>query len=102
MKYCFVFTLTLVLYGWGNAKKERPSDDDLIEQVSQGIGSAAFRLGLRAEDRKPNPDWASAVMWYQKGSEMGYHSATNNLGVLYAKGEGVRQDVAKQTVKVFR
>jgi hypothetical protein len=37
------------------------------------------------------------VYWYQKAAEQGYAQAQNNLGVLYATGEGVERD-PKQAV----
>ena len=37
-------------------------------------------------------DYAEAVKWYRKAAEQGFAEAQYNLGVMYAKGEGVRQN----------
>lgn len=37
-------------------------------------------------------DYSEAVRWYTLAAEQGDTDAQNNLGVLYAKGEGVTQD----------
>ena len=34
----------------------------------------------------------TAVQWYRKAAEQGLAEAQYNLGVMYAKGEGVRQN----------
>ena len=46
-------------------------------------------------------DAAQAVAWYRKAAEQGDAVAQNNLGVSYAKGEGVPRDAA-QAVAWFR
>jgi TPR repeat protein len=37
-------------------------------------------------------DFAAAATWYRKAAEQGSPVAQNNLGVLYAKGQGVARD----------
>jgi uncharacterized protein len=37
-------------------------------------------------------DAAEAVKWYRKAAEQGYTNAQTNLGVCYAKGDGVIKD----------
>ena len=37
-------------------------------------------------------DDAAAVRWYRLAAEHGFASAQNNLGLMYAKGDGVPQD----------
>jgi TPR repeat protein len=39
-------------------------------------------------------DETAAVAWYRRAAEQGDASAQNNLGVMYANGQGVRQDDA--------
>jgi hypothetical protein len=39
--------------------------------------------------------YAQAAVWYRKAAEQGYGEAQHNLGVLYAKGQGVAQDYAQ-------
>ena len=41
------------------------------------------------------PDYAAAVIWYQKAADQGYARAQFNLGTLYEKGLGVEQDRLK-------
>jgi TPR repeat protein len=40
-------------------------------------------------------DLAEAARWYRKAADRGSAVAQNNLGVLYAEGKGVRQDMAE-------
>lgn len=37
-------------------------------------------------------DYAAAVTWYRKAADQGHVSAQVNLGIRYAKGQGVPQD----------
>ena len=37
-------------------------------------------------------DYAQARNWYEKAAVQGFAEAQYSLGVLYAKGQGVRQD----------
>ena len=46
-------------------------------------------------------DYATALREYSVLAEQGHAKAQKNLGVMYAKGEGVRQDY-KEAVKWFR
>ena len=40
-------------------------------------------------------DWQQAAFWYRKSAEQGDAEAQNNLGALYAKGQGVPQSDAE-------
>lgn len=40
-------------------------------------------------------NFQEAVKWYHLAAEQGNESAQVNLGVMYAKGRGVRQDFAR-------
>ena len=40
-------------------------------------------------------DDAEAVKWYRKAAEQGLAQAQNNLGSMYARGEGVPEDYVK-------
>jgi uncharacterized protein len=40
-------------------------------------------------------DYAEAVRWYRKAAEQGLANAQFNLGLMYAKGQGVPQDYAE-------
>jgi TPR repeat protein len=46
-------------------------------------------------------DYPQAVKWFRKAAEQGEASAQNNLGAMYAKGEGVPQNDA-QALKWYR
>jgi TPR repeat protein len=51
-----------------------------------------------------SPDYAEAVKWYRKAAEQDWpvaQFAQNNLGAMYAKGQGVPQDYA-EAVKWYR
>ena len=44
---------------------------------------------------------AEAVKWYRKAAEQGHAAAQNNLGAMYANGQGVARSDA-EAVKWFR
>jgi len=48
-------------------------------------------LHFKCEPTVPRND-AEAVRWYRLAAEQGYADAQNNLGVMYAEGQGVSQD----------
>ena len=48
-----------------------------------------FEKGIEAYDRG---DYVEAAKWYRLAAEQGNKVAQNNLGVLYAEGNGVPQD----------
>jgi uncharacterized protein len=52
---------------------------------------ADFQAGMNAADRG---DYATALLEWRPLAEQGHASAQHNLGVLYAKGQGVPQDYA--------
>jgi TPR repeat protein len=46
-------------------------------------------------------DYSKSAEWYGKSAEQGYVIAQNNLGVMYANGQGVHKDYAK-AIKWYR
>lgn len=44
----------------------------------------------------------AAVGWYQKAADQGYAAGEHGLGVMYAKGEGVKQDNEKALALITR
>ena len=46
----------------------------------------------RADPQQLWQDHAQSVDWYRKAAEQGYTTAQMNLGIKYARGEGVPQD----------
>ena len=53
-------------------------------------------IGLNVCGRTACPqDYAKAAEWYQKAAQMGNGDAMNNLGCLYASGQGVAADAFK-------
>jgi TPR repeat protein len=57
-----------------------------------------FQMG-RAFDIQD--DYSKSIHWYRKAVERGYSAAQNNLGLMYARGEGVTKD-HKEALKWFR
>jgi TPR repeat protein len=41
------------------------------------------------------PDYAEALKWYRLAASQGYAPGGNNLGLLYAKGQGVELDYVR-------
>jgi TPR repeat protein len=54
--------------------------------------AGAFENGLKAYEYG---NYKEAAKWFKKAADQGHASAQNNLGVMYVKGQGVRQDKSK-------
>ena len=52
---------------------------------------------LHAENPAANgkPDYATAASWFRQGAEFGVRDSQYNLGVLYARGLGLTQDLVQ-------
>jgi len=59
----------------------------LIEMYTKGVGDGNFERGPL--------DYKAAFQWYTLAAKQGYASAQYNLGLMYAKGQGVTQDYIK-------
>jgi TPR repeat protein len=72
-------------------------DLGLLDQVEEGNAWAQLLKGMfrHAEDK----DYASAKRYYELAAEQGNALAQHNLGLLYEKGIGVRQDSDKAKEK---
>jgi TonB family protein len=70
---------------------ESPDALSLIEKPEAGDVASQLALGIAAEDKETNPDYATAAKWYQRASEGGSGAADWQLGMLYETGEGVPQ-----------
>ena len=83
--------VALLAVGIGQAAwAEDVSDlDELIQKAKQGSVPAQSSLGAIYLFRE---DYASATYWLRKAAEQGQQTAQNNLGLMYARGQGVRQD----------
>lgn len=64
-----------------------PAPDPQLAQTFFERGQN-FRLGTGGESQ----DYAEAAKWYRKAALQGHALAQNNLGVMYATGEGVPKD----------
>ena len=71
------------------------------EKSKGGDAEAQFRLGVRASKNQNEAGFKDAARWYRLAAEQGHAKAQNNLGVLYAKGKGVRKNDA-EAAKWFR
>lgn len=60
--------------------------------AKQGNSLAQFKVGLSLD--RPG-DYNEAVKWYLLSAKQGYQPAQQNLGVKYAKGQGVPPDYGK-------
>lgn len=66
--------------------------------LSPGVAVAGFAEALSAYDKK---DFATALREYELLAKQGNAKAQHNLGVMYERGEGVKQDY-KAAVKWYR
>jgi TPR repeat protein len=76
---------------------------DIRAKAEKGDAQSQYELGCafsfgHLEVTKDEPE---AVKWYRKAAEQNYTQAQYNLGVCYARGQGVAKDEA-EAVKWFR
>ena len=64
----------------------------LTRQAQSGDAAAQHNL---ADEYYRQGNHAKAVEWYTKAAHQGYALAQSNLGLMYAEGQGVRQDYHK-------
>lgn len=78
----------------------RPQEPESVPETTQaqadrGNADAQFRLGLKYANDGGTQDYAQAAQWYLKAAEQSHSLAQFNLGVMYARGQGVPQDDAQ-------
>src|ERR1700722_9552679 len=82
-----------------HAAADTPSLDAAIavvqHMVDEGNAEAAFRLGRYYHLESSEPDYVSALKYYQIASGENHAWATNNLGLLYRDGLGAPQNKDK-------
>ena len=61
----------------------------LTQQAENGDKNAQAKLADYYDDKQ---DYINTLIWTQKPAIQGDAMSQNNLGVMYAKGQGVRQD----------
>ena len=61
-------------------------------EADTGDADAQFRLGLKHASSAGAQDYALASQWYLKAAGQNHALAQFNLGMMYASGQGVRQD----------
>lgn len=88
------------LYGELLLDKKDIGGVDYLEKASNlNDGYSQYTLGLLYGNQKPWPwarkDYVKARAYYEKAAANDIAEAYNNLGVLYAKGLGVKRDQAK-------
>lgn len=68
----------------------------LEAKASSGDRKAAYKLGLLfSNGKKVEPDFFTAIEWYEKAAEQGYTKAMLKLADIYLKGKGGNLDVEK-------
>ena len=70
-------------------------------RAMQGDAAAQFVLGLTYQYDEGLQDYAEAARWYRRAAEQGLAQAQNQLGAMYALGQGVPQDDA-EAVRLYR
>lgn len=71
---------------------------ELIRKAGQGDMAAQAELGDMYLKRK---NYTETVKWYRMAAEQGDETVQNDLGVIFAKGQGVTQDYA-EALKWYR
>jgi uncharacterized protein len=118
--FCARLTASLLLVAMAGAAVAGPLEDGvaayhrgdyataipLLLQLAEhdNLDKAQYGLGLIYQNvlgvRGVMPDFAEAAKWYRKAADQGFAEAQNNLGVLYASGQGVPQDYV-EAVRLF-
>lgn len=81
---------------------EKAKAGDPVAQTGLGVmyyTGEAVSKNLSGQILENDPEMAAG--WFFRAAEQGYADAQFNLGLLYANGEGVPQDM-KQTAELFR
>lgn len=87
---------TLYLLGRGVAQDKRQAKALFEKAASQNHAGALFNLGqmaLEGSDARPQPDFAAAAQYFQKGAEAGDMDSAYGLALLYREGKGVPKDL---------
>ncbi len=74
-------------------------ESNLYERASQGDAEAQYELGNKYYYEEDEGE--EAVEWYRKAAEQGNTDAMLCLGLCYAQGKGVPQDLA-EAVRLYR
>ncbi len=74
-------------------------ESNLYERASQGDAEAQYELGNKYYYEEDESE--EAAMWYRKSAEQGNTEAMLCLGLCYAQGMGVPQDLA-EAVRLYR
>lgn len=84
-------------------ERQKTEFEQLLENAEQGDVNAQFDLALRYNQGSNGvkKDYKKAEKWYRKAAEQGDADAQNNLGVMYANGQGTPKDEA-EAVKWYR
>jgi hypothetical protein len=84
---------SLFVWHYVSPRNEGEWDQESYELGAfEGNGRAMRSLGLMCQNRQ-QPDYACARSWYEEGASRGDDGAMNNLGYLYWRGLGVRQNL---------
>jgi localization factor PodJL len=84
--------------GLGVPKDRGRARTNYVLAANAGHLKAMHNLAvMTVEEPRPDnkPDYASAIPWFRKASEHGLRDSQYNLGVLYARGLGVAQNLAE-------
>jgi localization factor PodJL len=84
--------------GLGVPKDRARARTNYVLAANAGHLKAMHNLAVMMveEPRADNkPDYASAIPWFRKAAEHGLRDSQYNLGVLYARGLGVQQNLAE-------
>jgi len=69
-----------------------PALETTTSRAEGGDAQAQFSLGIKFAHDGAAQDFAQAAQWYLKAADQNHALAQFNLGVMYARGQGVRRD----------
>jgi uncharacterized protein len=85
----------MLLEGFG-ARRNRTKGMQFLERAARkGSLPAAVRLALALGEDRPGRDALAAVVWYRRAARRGDIDSMNNLGVCYARGDGVKRSARR-------
>ena len=75
-----------------SSRMELPALETTTSRAEGGDAHAQFSLGIKFANEGAAQDYAQAAQWYLKAAGQNHALAQFNLGVMYARGQGVPRD----------
>jgi TPR repeat protein len=86
--------------------QNEPAEQISLEQTrvlaEGGDAEAQFSMGFRLTIEDEGPAYAQAAQWYSKAAHQNHPLAQFNLGIMYARGQGMARDSSRSLLWLGR